>query len=193
MKKFLIIGSITVAAALGILIFATVFQPNIKTAQIITPTPFEATPEPTPSPTPEIVVHEDESQGNFMYVGFYSLLDIMTTSQYNYIMISTTEFFNSVYQADIRNYTYDLYKTQYEEMLSFRFDFADDAALHIPFDKFMQVFEAPAGEYKFVLSESSITEDANNYIYTVVLYLNNEPFEEFYFSADKKTSIIKIS
>ncbi|MBN2879573.1 MAG: hypothetical protein JXN65_08075 [Clostridia bacterium] len=193
MKKFMIIGSITIAVALGILIFATVFNPKIKTAHIITPTPFVATPEPTPTATPEILVHEEESQGNFMYLGFYSLLDIMTTSQYNYIMISTTEFFNSVYQADIRNYTFDLYKSQYEEMLDARFDFADDAALHIPYDRFMTAFETPGGEYKFLLNESSITEEGNKYKYTVVLYLNNEIFEEFYFVVDKKTSIIKIS
>jgi len=193
MKKFLIIGSITVAVALGILIFATVFNPKIKTAQIITPTPYIATPEPTPSATPEIVVHEDESQGNFMYLGFYSLFDIITTSQYNYVMTSTTEFFNSIYQADIRNYTFDLYKTQYEEMLSSRFDFADDAALHVPFDKFTKAFETPVSEYKFLLDESSITEGGNNYKFTVALYLNNELFEEFYFSVDRKTSIIKIS
>lgn len=194
MKKYLIIGSIAIAAALGILLFASFYNPKVKTtAGIITPTPFEATAAPTPSPTPKIEILEDRNDENYKFLGFSFLLDYMTTSQYNYTMLSTTEFFNSLYQSSVRHYPFEQYKIQYDDMLSTRFSFANDDKIRVPFDRFNEVFIGDTQEYLFILDKESLQANVTAYTYTIEFLINSEQSATFDFVVNKKSSVIQIN
>ena len=193
MKKFLIIGSITIAVALGVLFFASIYQPGSKsTAEIITPSPFKPTAEPTPSPTPEIKILESENDEQFLLLGFSPLLDVMTTTQYNYVMQSTWDFFNSLYQSGVRNYPFEQYRIQYTDLIYNKFNFEDDTELSAVFSKFQDVFAGGLQSYIFVFDETSLTVLENHYTYTVEFYVNSELKESFDFKVTKKTSEIKV-
>ena len=189
MKRILLIISIGIALALFILIFASVYEPKISVASLITPEPSVA---PTPSPTPEIKILENETKNNFLFLDFHSLLDIVTTSQYNYIMLPTREYFNSVYQSNIRKYSFEQYKSQYQDLLGEDFDFANDAELKVPYERFSGVYKGDEHEYLFILDTTTIEVGSAEYKYAVDFYINKEKVESFYFVVNKETLIIKI-
>jgi len=192
MKRILIIISVGIAFTIGVLIFFSFYQPNIPIAGLVTPSPVAPTPEPTPSPTPEIKILEDDSSNKLIFLGFHSLLDVMTTSQYNYVMSSSTDFFNSLYQTRVRNYSFDQYKLQYDSMLSMRFSFNNDDQLAIPFDKFEDVYSSSILEYIFILDEESVAVTDTEYKFSVDLYIDDEIVERFDFTANKNTLNVKI-
>lgn len=192
MKKILIIGSITVAAALMILLFASVYQPKVNVAEIITPTPFETTPEPSPTPTPEIKILEDKNNESFLFLGFQSLLETMTTSQYDYIMQSTFDFFNSLYQSNIRSYPFEQYILQYEEILTTRFNFENNEEISVLFNTLNEIFVDETQSYLFVLDEASLEIGSKYFTYKVDLFMHSEKVASFDFTVNKKTSEINI-
>ena len=189
MKRILLLISIGIALALFVLFFATVYEPEISAASLITPEPSV---EPTPSPTPEIKILENETKNNFLFLDFHSLLDTLTTSQYTYVMISTREFFNSLYQTNIRSYAFNQYRTQYQDVLDEYFDFENDAEIKVPYEKFAEKFEGDSHEYLFILDNSSMETGSTEYNYTVDFYINDEKVESFYFTVNKETLKIKI-
>ncbi len=194
MKKFLIIGSIAVAAALGILIFASIYQPKAKnTAEILTPTPFQATAEPTPSPTPEIKILEEKSHEQFILLGFSDLLNVMTTTQYNYVMESTQEFLNSVYQSHVRNYPFEQFTLQYEDLLENRFNFADEGDIEEVFNSLIDAFEQGEQPYIFILESDTIQSQKDYFAYTVEFYINSGLSVTFDFEVSRNSAEIKIS
>lgn len=192
MKRVLIIISVGIALTIGVLIFLGFYQPNVPVGILVTPSPEAPTPEPTPSPTPEIKILEDVDSSNFLYLEFHSLLDVMTTSQYNYVMSSSTDFFNSVYQTNVRNYSFDQYKLQYDNMLSMRFFYGNDDDLLIPFNKFQGIYSSDALEYIFILDQESITITDTQYKYSADLYVDKEIIERFDFIVKKNTLELKI-
>jgi hypothetical protein len=193
MKRILIIVSLGIAVAIGVLIFLSFYQPDMQVAGLVTPSPVAPTPEPTPSPTPEIKVLEDSRNDKLVFLEFHSLLDVMTTSQYNYVMSSVTDFFNSLHQTSVRNYSFDQYKLQYDNMLSMRFSFSNGDQLLIPFDKFKNVYSGDAEEFVFILDKVSITVTDTDYKFSADLYIEDEAAESFGFTVNKKTLRIKIN
>ena len=192
MKKILLIGSLVIAAVLGILIFSAMYEPKVDTAYVVTPTPEVVTPEPTPSPTPEIEILEDTELENILYLEFYGLLSIMTTSQYNYVMYSTTEFYSAMFQANLRNYSFDHFKQKNDDLLYSRFSFANDDETMVPFNKFKEAFTDDDQEYKLIVDTASIEVGSSSYNFNTTLYENDVNIASFAFTVNKNSLEIKI-
>lgn len=192
MKRILLIISIGIALAIGVLIFFGFYRPSVPTAELVTPTPLPVTAEPTPSPTPEIQILENIKSNKLVFLDFHSLLDVMTTSQYNYVMSSSTDFFNSLLQTNVRNYSFDQYKFQYDKILSMRFSFSSNDQLMIPFDKFTAVYSNDVEKFVFVLDKESITVTDSQYKFSADLYIDDEVTERFDFTINKKTLTEKV-
>lgn len=193
MKRILIIVSIGIAITIGVMIFLSFYQPNAPVAELVTPSPVPEAPEPTPSPTPEIQILENSQNNKLVFLDFHSLLNVMTTSQYNYVMSSSSDFFNSLLQTSVRNYTFDQYKFQYDNMLSMRFSFDSNENLMIPFDKFKAIYSSDAEEFVFILDTESLSATDSQYTFAASLYINNEIAETFDFTVNKNTLNLKIN
>lgn len=192
MKRILLIISVGIALTIGIFIFLSIYRPSIPVAELVTPSPVPPTPEPTPSPTPEIKILEEHNSNKLIYLNFQSLLDVMTTSQYNYVMSSTTAFFNSLHQTSVRNYSFDQYKLQYDNMLSMRFAYSSNDQLLIPFDKFQAAYSSDASEFIFIMDNQSISLTDTAYKFSADLYVNDEVTQRFDFTVNKSTLKVKI-
>ncbi len=191
-NRLLIIISIVIAAALSILIFASAYNPKIKPSEMITPTPAPITPEPTPTPTPKIEILENYEHGTILYAEFYQLFNVMTTSQYNYAMISVDSFFNALYQANLRSYSFEQFKSSNVDLFYDRFSYDNYSELTIPFDKFTDAFADADQEYVLILNKDTLVETDEYYEFTVTLYIDGEIATTFDFSINKENMKIII-
>ncbi|MEX1377796.1 MAG: hypothetical protein AB1Z23_10065 [Eubacteriales bacterium] len=176
-------------------IFISVFwgtactKPEIENIAVGTPA---ISAEPTPSTTPKIEISEDDTQDTLIYLGFDALLDYLTSSQYNYTMISIQEFFNSLYQSNIRKYAFTQYKSINTNLLNEKCMFANDEETKVPFNMFAEIYAGNEAEYKFILDEETVEVADYNYRMNVDLYVSGEKAKSFLFIINKKTLQLKI-
>ena len=183
-KSILILGII-----LGVLLFSMCSSPGLDPLTINTPT---ISPEPTPSPTPKVDTAEDSTQNALVFLGFDVLQDYLTMSQYNYLMLSIEDYFNALYQANIRSYQFSQFQAIQNDLLNEKFMFANDEEAEIPYDMFAEVYAGDDVQYRFILDAESFVIATANYRYNIDLYINNDKAATFAIVVSKKTLQVKI-
>ena len=183
-KSILISGII-----LAVLLLSMCSGPGLDPIAINTPT---ISPEPTPSPTPKVDTAEDETQNALVFLGFDVLQDYLTMSQYNYLMLSIEDYFNALYQANIRSYQFSQFQAIQNDLLNEKFMFANDEEAEIPYDMFAEVYVGDDVQYRFILDAESFVIATANYRYNIDLYIANDKAATFAIVVNKKTLQVKI-
>lgn len=185
MKKILLIGAGVVLLALGAFAVLMLTEPKIPEQPIIEiTTPANEVIEATPEPIIEIL--EEEQKENVICLEFHTLLDVLTVSQYNYVMISLTDYFDALYQIKARNYVLSQYKTVFENLFNTRFRFGNDAKLQVPVNKFMEAYTDSTQSCIMIFDATSLTKDSKYYKFSIDIFVDREKTGEFDVEINKK-------
>lgn len=185
MKKILLIGAGVVLLALGAFAVLMLTEPKIPEQPIIEiTTPANEVIEATPEPIIEIL--EEEQKDNVICLEFHTLLDVLTVSQYNYVMISLTDYFDALYQIKARNYVLSQYKTVFENLFNTRFRFGNDAKLQVPVNKFMEAYTDSTQSCIMIFDATSLTKDSKYYKFSIDIFVDREKTGEFDVEINKK-------